>query len=133
MPPTSAGLRRRLTVGVAGAATAADPPAALAPGRSARTLDLDHADGAVAELLVEPAHHHRGQQPHLGRPGGRVGTDDQAAGALTGVVGRGVAGTERLRSAVLGDLPADDRVPPGEHAVDADIGTPALLADEPTD
>jgi hypothetical protein len=76
---------------------------------------------AVAELLVEAPDEHRSQQPELGCPCRRVGAD--------GELGLGVA----LRSAVCGDVGSDNVVPPGHHAVHAQLGAPTLFIDESVD
>ena len=90
------------------------PSAAPLPGRRARPEDVDHGDGAVAQLLVEPAYQRRGEQPQLGRPGGGVGAHHQLA------LGEG------LGRAVVGDLVADQLRPAGEDAAHPQVELPPL-------
>src|SRR5208282_6011139 len=61
-----------LAVGVARTLAAGYPPAAALPRRR-RAAHLHPPDRSVAEFGVEPPDEHRGEQPDLGRPGGRVG------------------------------------------------------------
>src|SRR5262245_3581454 len=102
-------------------ASSAYGPAAPSPRRRLRTEDLDPAYGAVTEVLVEPAYDVGREQPHLGRPARRVGADGQL---VVGVA---------LGDAVLGDLDADNLVPPGEDGMDREVGLPAVLGDQPVD
>src|SRR5271165_1814848 len=96
------GPRVGLAVGVAGTLAARHPPAAALPWRR-RTADLDPTDRSVAQFGVEPPDERRGEQPDLGRPGGRVGRHRELA--VGEAVGAGV------RRQVM----ADDVRPAAEH------------------
>src|SRR5438128_2710914 len=67
-----------LAVRVSRALAARDTPGAALPRRR-RAAHLYPADRAVAEFGVEPLDEHRGKQPDLGGPGGRVGGDRELA------------------------------------------------------
>src|SRR6187402_2903522 len=68
-----------LAVRVPRAATVTGGTRTLLPGRSERAEDVDHCDGAVPQLLVEPAYEGGSEQPQLGGPRGRSGAHHQLA------------------------------------------------------
>src|SRR5690349_21565854 len=76
--PPGVGNCQGLSVRIARAFTAGNAPAA-ALARRGRAAYLDPPDRSVAELGVEPLDEHRGEQPDLGSPGGRVRGDRQLA------------------------------------------------------
>src|SRR5271165_2116683 len=91
-----------LAVGVTWALAAGNAPAAALPRRR-RAADLDPPDRSIAKFDVKPPDQHRGEQPDLSRPGGRVGRHRELA------VGEAVgAGVRR-------QVVADDFRPAAEH------------------
>src|SRR5262249_61254148 len=114
------GLPRDSAVVITWPASVANPP--LAPlARGNRTPDPDPGDGAATELGVEPPDELWAQQPHLCRPGGGVGDDEQLP--VGEAAGPGVGGQRG----------AHDLLPPAEHRAHSGRGPPAPVVEQPVD
>jgi hypothetical protein len=99
----------------------ADPQPTGASRGAGGAVDADMADRAVAELVCQALEELGGHEAHLGGPGGRVGGDGQ------------LAGLERLRLRVEGQLGADDVRPVAEDGPDCCPFAPASRRQEATD
>ena len=96
------GPRVDLAVRVAWSLAAGYPPAAALPRRRG-AADLHPPDRSVAELAVKPPDEHRGEQPDLRRPGGRIGRH------------RELAVVEAVGAGVRRQVVTDDFRPAAEH------------------